>query len=163
MNDEEKLGYEKSYTLSSPDKLDWNERIEQRLYICTCFRGWINSYKLAVNRLEDCVKDNFYGLDFRTPIEKNIKVLDAVKPEQEKLFIGLLEDGIYYHPKCFDDLISRDKKKISDWMEDWYWHKRFEFVRGLLASHRGLLWGKKKLPTGFLGEDNSVAGNEINP
>jgi hypothetical protein len=148
MNDAEMPEYEKSYTFSSLDKLTWTDRIEQQMWICVRTRGFYGSYDMEVRRLEDCVKTNFYGLDLATPIEDNIMELDYKKKEQTNIFIKNRENGIYYHPESFDDLNFRDKDLLKKQIYDWYWNKRFEFVRDLLAKHRGLLWGKRKIAGG---------------
>lgn len=140
--------YEKSYTFSSLDKLTWTDRIEQQMFICVRSRGYYGLYDMEVRRLEDCVRTNFYGLDLATPIEENIKILDGEEKNKIKVFIENKDNGIYYHPKTFSDLNFRDKNVIKKQIYDWYWNMRFQFVRDLLAKHRGLLWGKRKIEGG---------------
>lgn len=147
-NDNDLPDYEKSYTFSSFDKLTWHQKIEQQMWICVRNRGIYSKYHLEVIRLEDCVKTNFYGLDLATPIEKNISFLEGEKKIQELNFIKRKDNHIYYHPEKMSDLNFKDRDILKKWLYDWYWNKRFEFVRDILAKHRGLLWGSKKIGGG---------------
>ena len=140
--------YKKSYTLSSLDKLPWQKKIELQLWICVRTKGMYGRYSLEVDRLEDCVKENFFGVDFEKPIQENTKRLNQEIQNKMKEWITDCDNGMYYHPKTFEDLTFKDQNIIKRKRYFWYWHQRFICVRKLLAKHRGLLWGTTQVPGG---------------
>lgn len=144
----EEREYTNSYTVSSIDKLDWPDKVELQMWYCIRTRGRYLVYHWEVLSLEDCVKTNFYGLDFATPIEENIKKLDDMYHEVMVEWIVSQGDGVYYHPKAYADLTFQDRDRCKKYMYDWLWHRRFEFVRDLFASKRGLFYGKKAVIRG---------------
>ena len=140
----------KSYTLSSFDKLDWRRRIEQQMWRAVQASNIYGRYHTEVLKVEACVGTNFAGLDFKTPIRKNIDELNSALGRQLRLH---LDGGYYYKPESLKDLTCVDRAKLIRRIYFKYWGYRFEFVRDLLAKNRGLLWGSVKVGGGKQMED----------
>lgn len=136
--------YKTRYTLSTIDKLNWRLRIEQQLWMCVQAKGKYGFFHIEVQKLEDCLCTNFYGLDLRSPMLSFIYNLNETvsKSISDRL------KKYHYNPKDLNDLIASDKAKLFRKIYFQYWQYRFEFARDILAEHRGLLWGTPKLPSG---------------
>lgn len=126
-----------SKVLSTSDKLNWRQRIELQMWKCVQAYEHL-SYDIEVKKLEDCVCTNFYGLDFASPIEKNIEALDKAMDDQ---LTEWLPKKYKYHPKSLKELKCSDRAILRAELYARYWHYRFEFVRDILAKNRGLLFG----------------------
>ena len=146
MSSEENNGslFNNSYTISGSDKLDWRTVIKKQLERCVQAKGIYNAYHLEILKLEDCIKTDFSGLDFRSKIDSFVKRLNIAR---DKAINAHLET-YRYMPEGFEDLTIQDRIKLKRIVYFEYWQKRFEFDRDLLAEHRGLLWGRKKVASG---------------
>ena len=144
---------EKTYTLSSLDKLDWTDKIELQMWYCVRTEGIIGIYHKEVIRLESCVKTDFAGLDFGTPIQKNIDYLDKISPNVKKRMIHSVWNEFNYNPLTMIDLTPKDRDLLMKRNYLWYWKQRFIFVRDIFAANRGLMWGRKSIPGGKQMED----------
>lgn len=144
---------QKTYTLSSLDKLDWRDKIELQMWYCVRTEGMIGVYNREVIRLESCVKTDFSGLNFGKPIQENIDYLDTILPQIKKKMIRELWDGFNYRPMSMNELTCRDRDIMKKRIELWYWKQRFIFVRDLFAANRGLMWGRKSISGGKQMED----------
>jgi len=135
-------------TFSSIDKLPWNKKIELQMWITIRNSDKYHIYDKEVEKLEKCTRENFYGIDLATPISENIELLDKERSVVLEHFIAKCDNGVYYHPKKWDDLTFEDKDKVKKKIYFWYWDERFNKIRGLLAKHRALLYGKQMVPGG---------------
>jgi len=144
---------QKTYTLSSLDKLDWRDKIELQMWYCIRTEGMIGVYHKEVIRLESCVKTNFSGLDFGTPIQENSDYLNKIKSKIEQNIIKSVWDGLHYRPIKMSDLTCKDRALMKRRVYLWYWKQRFIFVRDLFAANRGLMWGRKSISGGKQMED----------
>ena len=122
------------------DKLNWGFVIQRKMAQCIDHEGH-DDYPMFVKQLYDCVYTNFYGLDFRKPIDRFVNKLNAEYKHREKEFLA----SLYYRPESIDKTGLFDKVKFEIPTLEWYWHSLFECIRDLFAENRGLFFGNEDI------------------
>jgi len=123
--------------ISGLDKLDYRRIIQDLLADCLYAKGRAG-YGDCVNRLILSLETEFPNMDFATPIkQKKDEELDKYYAKLDEL---KKNRAVWFHPL---------KHGICeyDYAEDYY-DAMLEFVRDLLAKHRGLLFGSRQIEGG---------------
>lgn len=123
------------------DKLDYRKTIHALMERCLYAKGTMN-FGFEVNRLILAIETIFPGMDFKTPIQNKNDELRNIYFEKLDMLKNDIE--IWNHP------LKKGMKEED--FKDEYFNELFEFVRDLLARHRGLLFGMKNIPIGEANE-----------
>lgn len=123
--------------MSGLDKLDYRRTIQMLLEDCYRAKGTID-FGRSVDRLVFSVETKFPGIDLQTPIKQ--EKIRLLADYYNKLNYVKQNDEVWFHPL---------KRGVQDeTFKEEYWSDLLEFIRDLLAKHRGLWFGIRHTPGG---------------
>lgn len=133
--------------ISTPDKIAYKNTLQ--LIINRALLSMTTTHlHNEVKALETALYFDVEGLNFK-------KEIDGFKEDLRKLTLEYIEqvikdkdNGIYYHPTCFEDLNFRDKSATKKKAYFFYWEKLLNFLLDLVAKRDGLLKSKQFVEEG---------------